>query len=94
MFERAGLNIARHDDNGSNPSPDNRTGWLQGETPDVVSQTLSAEPPPAFEVSLWDPSTQLRYAPKRSVPPRPDGAPNSGAGRVTREAAARDARAA
>jgi biotin synthase len=94
MFERAGLNIARHDDNGSNPRPDNRSGWLEGETPDVVSQTLSAEPAPALDVSLWDPSTQLRYAAKRSVPPRPDGAPNSGHGRITREAAARGAHAA
>ncbi|HEX5192665.1 MAG TPA: biotin synthase BioB [Solirubrobacteraceae bacterium] len=94
MFERAGLNIARHDDNGSNPRPDNRSGWLAGETPDVVAQTLADESAPALDVSLWDPSTQLRYAPKRSVPPRPDGAPNSGQGRVTREAAVRAARAA
>jgi biotin synthase len=94
MFERAGLNIARHDDNGSNPRPDNRSGWLQGETPDVVARTLDDEETPALDVSLWDPSTQLRYAPKRSVPPRPDGAPNSGHGRVTRETASRGARAA
>jgi biotin synthase len=94
MFERAGLNIARHDDNGSNPRPDNRSGWLQGETPDVVARTLDGEEAPALDVSLWDPSTQLRYAPKRSVPPRPDGARNSGHGRVTREAATRGADAA
>src|ERR1700744_3787556 len=94
MFERAGLNIARHDDNGSNPRPDNRSGWLQGETPDLIGQVLSPEPEPALDVSLWDRSTQLRYAPKRAVPPRPDGAPNSGQGRLTREAAARAARAA
>jgi biotin synthase len=94
MFERAGLNIARQDDNGSNPRPDNRSGWLEGETPDVVTQTLAPEPEPALDVSLWDPSTQLRYAPKRAVPPRPDGARNSGMGRATREATARDARAA
>ena len=31
---------------------------------------------PTLEVRLWDPSSQLRFAPKRSVPPRPDGAPN------------------
>jgi hypothetical protein len=27
-------------------------------------------------VRLWDPSTQLRFRAKRSVPPRPDGASN------------------
>src|SRR6201996_3114715 len=43
MFERAGLNIARQEDNGANPRPDNRSGWLQGETPDVVARTLDDE---------------------------------------------------
>ncbi|HTX45373.1 MAG TPA: biotin synthase BioB [Solirubrobacteraceae bacterium] len=73
MFSDLGLNVARQPDNGSNPRPDNRTGWLAGETPDVVSETLGAE----LEVRLWDPSTQLKFAAKRSVPPRPDGAPNT-----------------
>ncbi len=49
---------------------------------------------PALNVRLWDPTTQLRFAAKRAVPPRPDGAPNSGQGRETREAAARRAGAA
>ncbi len=92
MFTDAGLNIARQDDNGSNPRPDNRSGWLQGETPDVITATLTDEP--AFEIRLWDPSTQLRFTPKRTVPPRPDGARNSGHDRDTREAAARRAHAA
>jgi len=92
MFTDAGLNIARQDDNGSNPRPDNRSGWLIGETPDVIAETLGDEP--AFEIRLWDPSTQLRFAPKRAVPPRPDGAPNSGHGRETREAAVRRVHAA
>ena len=35
MFEELGLNVARQPDNGSNPRPDNRSGWLDGETPDV-----------------------------------------------------------
>jgi hypothetical protein len=26
---------------------------------------------------MWDPSTQLRFAQKRTVPARPDGAPNT-----------------
>jgi biotin synthase len=78
MFEDLGLNVGRHADNGSNPRPDNRAGWLDGETPDVVTATL--EPPVArdLEIRLWDPSSQLRYQPKRIVPPRPDGAPNRG----------------
>jgi biotin synthase len=29
-----------------------------------------------LKVRLWDPSTQLRYRAKGSVPTRPDGAPN------------------
>jgi biotin synthase len=37
MFEELGLNVARQPDNAANPRPDNRTGWLQGETPDVVA---------------------------------------------------------
>jgi biotin synthase len=75
MFEELGLNVARQPDNGSRPRPDNRSGWLDGETPDVVEEYLDTGPG-ALEVSLWDPSTQLRFAAKRSVPPRPDGAPN------------------
>jgi biotin synthase len=77
MFEQHGLNVAAQSDNGSNPRPDNRSGWLAGETPDVVSAVLSEAPPVTLEVRLWDPSTQLRFAAKGSVPPRPDGAPNS-----------------
>ena len=40
MFEELGLNIARQPDNGANPRPDNRSGWLDGETPDVVEELL------------------------------------------------------
>jgi biotin synthase len=29
-----------------------------------------------LDVRLWDPSTQLRFKAKRTVPARPDGAPN------------------
>ncbi len=77
MFEEQGLNIARQRDNGSNPRPDNRSGWLDGETPDVVAEHIAARAP-VLEVTLWDPSAQLRYRKKSSVPPRPDGAPNAG----------------
>ncbi len=83
MFEELGLNVERQPDNGSNPRPDNRDGWLDGQTPDVVAEALDGtavpdnEPVPDLEVRLWDPSTQLRFSPKRVVPPRPDGAPNT-----------------
>jgi biotin synthase len=73
MFEDLGLNTARHEDNGSNPRPDNRSGWLEGETPKTPMDDLIDR---KDEAPLWDPATQLRYRAKKSVPPRPDGAPN------------------
>jgi biotin synthase len=79
MFEEHGLNVARQPDNAANPRPDNRSGWLAGETPDVVEELLEGVSPAEqvdLQVRLWDPSTQLRYRAKRSVPPRPDGAEN------------------
>ncbi len=91
MFEELGLNVARQPDNAVNPRPDNRSGWLSGETPDVVEELIGAargsgaaasadEDADAgdleLKIRLWDPSTQLRYHAKRKVPPRPDGAPN------------------
>jgi biotin synthase len=66
MFEELGLNIGRHTDNGANPRPDNRSGWLEGETPDVISDTLTGPGEGSLEVRLWDPSRQLRYARKRA----------------------------
>jgi biotin synthase len=82
MFEDLGLNVARQADNGVNPRPDNRSGWLAGETPDVVAEALAepdleAEPAADLNVRLWDPSSQLRFQRKKSAPPRPDGAPNA-----------------
>jgi biotin synthase len=78
MFEDLGLNVAPQPDNGANPRPDNRAGWLEGETPDVVEDHLRpAAPEPEIEVRLWDPSTQLRFKRKGHVPPRPDGTPNT-----------------
>ena len=79
MFEDLGLNVAPQADNGANPRPDNRSGWLEGVTPDTppaVDTPPDDAGPPALNVRLWDPSAQLRFATKRSVPPRPDGAPN------------------
>jgi biotin synthase len=85
MFEELGLNVARQPDNGANPRPDNRSGWLDGETPDVVEDYLGFDGPAAeaqqtaegLKIRLWDPSTQLRYKAKRKAPPRPDGARNA-----------------
>jgi biotin synthase len=79
MFEELGLNVARHEDNGSNPRPDNRSGWLEGRTPEGPAEELVDR---RAEAPFWDPSTQLRHHKKASVPPRPDGAPNR---RRTRE---------
>jgi biotin synthase len=72
MFQELGLNVARQPDNGSTPRPDNRSGWLEGETPDVVEEYLGSGGEGRCEavadglnVRLWDPSTQLRYRAKR-----------------------------
>jgi biotin synthase len=84
MFDELGLNVARQPDNGANPRPDNRTGWLRGDTPDAVAETPDLvaqaldESAPSLSVRLWDPSTQLRFHAKGAIPPRPDGAPNAG----------------
>src|SRR5258706_6862584 len=79
MFSELGLNIGRQADNGANPRPDNRSGWLEGETPDVVEAYLDTREEAesaGIEIQMWDPASQLRYAKKAKVPPRPDGAPN------------------
>jgi biotin synthase len=82
MFTELGLNVARQPDNAADPRPDNRSGWLDGETPDVLQELLGeqhergAETPAELQVRLWDPSSQLRFRAKRAVPSRPDGAPN------------------
>jgi biotin synthase len=70
-FEQLGLNVSRQPDNGRNPRPDNRSGWMEGETPrtpvdELIDGRAGAE--------LWDPSTQLRVIKtKGKVPayPRP-----------------------
>src|SRR5438477_3944759 len=75
LFEDLGLNVARQPDNGANPRPDNRSGRLEGETPDVVEtymDTLEEAAAAGLEIRLWDPAEQLRFAKKDSVPPRPD----------------------
>src|SRR3954467_4867939 len=74
MFEELGLNTARQPDNGVNPRPDNRSGWLSGESPSEtpIDRLVDRQD----EAPFWDPSKQLRHRRKTSVPPRPDGAPN------------------
>jgi biotin synthase len=75
MFEDLGLNVARQADNGTNPRPDNRSGWLEGESPGTPIDDLIDK---QSQASFWDPAIQLRHKKKSSVPPRPDGAPNRG----------------
>jgi len=66
MFEELGLNVARQEDNGANPRPDNRDGWLDGETPRTpVDELIDCQ----GEANFWDPSTQLRVIKKKQNPP-------------------------
>jgi biotin synthase len=66
MFEELGLNVARQPDNGANPRPDNRSGWLDGETPRTpVDELIDTQ----AEANFWDPSTQLRVIKKQAKPP-------------------------
>jgi biotin synthase len=66
MFEELGLNVARQADNGSNPRPDNRSGWLDGETPVTpIDELIDSQ----AEANFWDPSTQLRVIRKKGKPP-------------------------
>jgi biotin synthase len=66
MFRELGLNVARQPDNGAKPRPDNRSGWLEGESPRTPLEDLvdSQE-----EANFWDPSTQLRLHRKKGKPP-------------------------
>ena len=65
-FEELGLNVARQPDNGANPRPDNRSGWLEGETPVTpIDELIDSQ----AEANLWDPSTQLRVIKKKAPPP-------------------------
>ncbi len=70
MFEELGLNVARQHDNGANPRPDNRSGWLEGETPQTpIDELIDSQ----AEANFWDPSTQLRVIKKKGkVPAYPE----------------------
>jgi len=74
MFQELGLNVARQPDNGANPRPDNRSGWLEGETPETPLDELIDR---QAEANFWDPSTQLKVIKKKGkVPdyPKPEPA--------------------
>jgi biotin synthase len=65
-FEELGLNVARQPDNGPNPRPDNRSGWLEGETPQTpIDELIDSQ----ADANFWDPSTQLRVVKKKGRPP-------------------------
>ena len=77
MFEELGLNVARQTDNGANPRPDNRSGWLEGETPATpIDDLIDSQD----EANFWDPSTQLRVIKKKGKPPPYPDRPAAGAG--------------
>ena len=66
MFEELGLNVGRQPDNGANPRPDNRDGWLDGETPATpIDELIDSQ----AEANFWDPSTQLRVIRKKGRVP-------------------------
>jgi biotin synthase len=66
MFTEHGLNVDRQADNGANPRPDNRDGWLQGKTPRTpVDELIDSRQ----EAPFWDPSTQLRVVKTKAKPP-------------------------
>jgi biotin synthase len=71
MFEELGLNVARQPDNGARPRPDNRSGWLEGDSPaDPIQEYIDSR----TEAPMWDPATQLRLRRKSrppQYPPRP-----------------------
>jgi biotin synthase len=75
MFTELGLNVARQPDNGANPRPDNRSGWLDGDPPEIGPD--DGPTPMDLHISMWDPASQLRFRRKTSVPARPDGSPNA-----------------
>ena len=75
MFEGLGLKVARQPDNGANPRPDNRDGWLEGSAPATpIDELIDSQ----ADANFWDPSTQLRVIKKKgkppSYPPRPSEA--------------------
>ena len=87
MFEELGLNIAAQPDNGANPRPDNRSGWLAGETPDVVADHSPPPRRPALDVTLWDPLLAVALPQEVLRAPRPTARPTAGSRRPRRQGA-------
>ena len=71
MFTDLGLNVARQPDNGANPRPDNRSGWLDGD----AAPSPSRETPLELHIRCGTrrPSCASSARP-RCPPARPDGA--------------------
>jgi biotin synthase len=66
MFEELGLNVGRQPDNGANPRPDNRSGWLEGDAPQTpIDELIDSQ----ADANFWDPSTQLRVIKKKGPVP-------------------------
>ena len=84
MFEELGLNVARQADNGANPRPDNRSGWLDGETPRTPVDELIDSPGRRRTSGTRRPSfataRRARCRPSRRRAERLPGGDPSGAG--------------
>jgi biotin synthase len=74
MFEQHGLNVGRQEDNGANPRPDNRSGWLAGETPSTPMEELVDS---QSQANFWDPAEHLRVVKKKRTPPPYPSAPRA-----------------
>ncbi len=76
MFEDLGLNVARQPDNGRNPRPDNRSGWLRGETPDLVEELLA--PGPSADTGPGAPAGDTRAGPREAGTSAPSAPARAG----------------
>ena len=95
MFEELGLNVARQPDNGANPRPDNRSGWMEGETPEVPDTPIDElidspggrqllgplDPAAGGQEEGQGPGLSKRGGPGREAGSRPQTAPPAGATR-------------
>ena len=80
MFEELGLNVARQPDNAANPRPDNRSGWMEGETPDVVEELLADRPRAggsSWRCGCGTPPRSCATAPSAPCRPAPTARPNT-----------------
>src|SRR5437667_5447516 len=83
MFEELGLNVARQPDNGANPRPDNRSGWLAGEAPQTpIDELVNSQ----AEANFWNPAEQLRLRRKSRPPAYPKRPSDDDAGALTNAA--------